>query len=149
MADHRAEQIMDAVATLLAGLATTGSNITRDRVYPIEPSITAALSLYMGVDDPAATDDQSWFIMNTFLNFRIDIQVAVKSTTVISQTLNQIRKEITIALQADPTLSLGFVVDLIEGQTNDPVHDYLNNPVTMQSFFWSVHYERSRSDPSA
>ena len=149
MADHRAEQIMDAIQTLLTGLTTTGTNVTRDRVYPIGTSINYALSLYQGSDDPASRDDQSWNILNSFLAFRIDIQVRLSSSTVISQQLNLIRKEIVFALQANPTLSLSFVVDLIEGSALEPVDDYGDQPISRQSFHWTVHYERSRTDPSA
>lgn len=149
MADHRAEQILDSIQTLLTGLGVTGSNVARDRVYPIGSTIVSALSIYQGSDDPASTDDQSWNILNSFLTFRIDIQVRLASSTVISQQLNQIRKEIVIALQGTPSLSLAFVVDLIEGSALEPIEEYGDQPIAKQSFNWTVHYERSRADPSA
>jgi len=149
MADHRAEQILDAIKTTVTGLATTGANVARDRVYPIGATINNALSIYQGSDDPATTEDQSWFILHSFLAFRIDIQIRLSSSIDISQQLNLIRKEIVIALQADPTLGLGFVVDLIEGSALEPIEDHADQPIAKQSFNWTVHYERSRADPSA
>lgn len=148
MADHRAEQIMDAFTATVTGLATTGTNVVRDRVYPIGAGVDNGLSVYMGIDDPASRDDQSWNIHNSFLDIRIDMQVRLSSSTDISQQLNLIRKEIVVALQADPTLGLSFVVDLIEGIAAAPMEGVADQPIWLQAFNWTVHYERSRSDPS-
>ena len=149
MADHRAEQIMDAVKTAITGLTTTGTNVVRDRTYPLGPTKKSGLSLYQGADSPASTADQSWVELDVALEFTIDIQVIIQSDTNVSQQLNLIRKEIVIALAADITQGLSFVINTIEGIAETPDIDNLTQPVAIQVYNWSVHYVRSRTDPSA
>jgi hypothetical protein len=47
MADHIDKQIRDAAATLLTGLATTGSNVFKSRVYPLQDAELPALRVYV------------------------------------------------------------------------------------------------------
>jgi hypothetical protein len=47
MADHIDKQIRDAATTLLTGLSTTGANVFKSRVYPLQDSELPALRVYV------------------------------------------------------------------------------------------------------
>lgn len=149
MADHRAEQIMDAFVAAIGNLTTTSTNVFRDRVEAIDPSITAALSVYQGEDYPLDTSDQNWFTVDHVLEIMIEIQIKQAYGTPISQTLNQIRKEIAVAIQAAPQLGLSFVIDTVEGAGRRPRIDFSEKSTALQAYEWRVKYQRSRTDPSA
>ena len=151
MADHRAEQIMDAFFTNIDGLATTKNSVKRDRPYNVESGVNCALSLYQGSDVPYEEGIQNWTYQDMMLTVVIEIFVKAASTTPISQTLNQIRKEITVALQAvaSPPLGLGFCHEIEEGESFEPQLEVAEQPTAVQRFEWLVKYRRSRADPSA
>jgi len=149
MADHRAEQIMKAFVALLNPLPTTSDNIMRDRPYDIESGVSTALSVYEGIDDPLDDDDQVWPFHDSWLTIYVDIHAAIPSDTPISETLNLIRKEITIALMPQNALGLGFVHDLRQGVADDPEEGVGDKPIAKQRTEWKVKYRCSRTDPSA
>ena len=148
MADHRAEQVMDAFTTLVTGLATTGSNVVRDRPYDVEGSVNEALSVYQGPDNPA--DESPWPYIDSELTIYTDIHVRGASTTPISQTLNLIRKEMVLAIMADYTLALaGIVHEIEEGIAGAPDIEPGEKPIATQRVEWKAKYRRSITDPSA
>ena len=150
MALHRAEQVTAAFESFITGLSTTGSNIDRDRAYAWDASISSALSLYQGVDEPFNPDTQNYHFVDHRLTLRIDIHVRRASVTPLSQALNAIRKEIALALQASSNLGLNFVIDIIEGPALEPVIDASGDkPTAIQAYNWYILYRRSRTDPSA
>lgn len=148
MADHRAEQIMDAFIALVTGLATTSANVTRDRAYDVEGDVDAALSVYQGLDDPL--DESPWPFIDSELMIYTDLHVRVSSATPISQTLNEIRKEMVVAVMADHTLGLaGIVHEIEEGAASAPDIESGEKPIATQRIEWKVKYRRSLTDPSA
>jgi len=153
MADHRAEQVVQAITTALTGLATTASNVSRDRIYNVDDddNINEALSVFMGSDAPVSDDESSWAITSSILTVRIEIFVKSPSTTPISQVMNQIRKEITIALMSNlnPVLGLNFCEDIVEGEAEEPEINKAEQPTGLQNTYWHIQYQRSRTDASA
>ena len=74
---------------------------------------------------------------------------AFGTQAVVETTLNLIRKEITIAMQADHTQGLAFVIDTDELDTDysiQPEGDKIMGIVETQ---WELLYRSSRTDPSA
>lgn len=151
MADHRAEQIMDAFVTEVTGLDTTKNSVVRDRPYNVELGDNCALSIYQGTDVPYEEGIQNWTYQDMVLTVVIEILVKAASSMPISQTLNQIRKEITTTLQAvaDPPLGLSFCIEIEEGTSFEPQLEIAEQPTAVQRFEWMVKYRRSRTDPSA
>ena len=147
MADHKAEQIMVAFTAAVTGLATTGTNVKRDRVYPF--TSLPALSVFQGDDVPVPYVNRNYSIDDFTLNIIIEIHVSNPDTTPISTTLNQIRKEIIIAIQADPLLGLSsFVLDTEEGTASRPLIEHVDKTNATQQMDFTVKYRRSRLDPS-
>ena len=145
MADHKVEQIIDAVIPLVTGLATTGTNVTRGRVSPLKESISSALSVYQGADN---TDDYNWPSVYSSLTVYVDIH-AKDSSEQIDQVLNRVRKEINIAIMAVDRLGLSFVKDVIEEGAAEPdLSGDSNKPTAVMRVAYKIEYNRSVTDPS-
>ena len=139
---------MAAFTTAVTGLTTTGSNVERGRVYDVDPANAPALSIYQGADEPVEGDSQAWPVRDSLLTVYVDIHV--KQTSTAETTLNQVRKELAIALMADLSLGLSFVHQIIEGAADDPERSgEAEKPTQTQRTTWQVHYRRSVTDPSS
>lgn len=153
MADARTEQILAAVKTALTGLATTGANVERGRIYPHQVEKLPALSIMMGADVPAA--ELMTGLVDWDFSFMVEaaVRVAPDYTDLesgVETELNQVRKEVHIALFADTTLGLSFVHDIIPGPVDQPqLHDEGDAPHGSLAMQFTVRYRSSRADISA
>lgn len=148
MADHRAEQIADALVTKVTGLATTGANVFRGRVHEIPEASLPALCVYVGSDVPRSDGGSSSY---RYIDgdLTVMVEAVAKASTGVDSTLIQIRKEVTIALQADVTQGLAFVMNTEEGPATIDLNGDGDKPVGRMRMDWSIRYRRSRTDPSA
>jgi len=148
MADHRAEQIVADVITTLTGLTTTGDRVYRGRSYPLQSANLPGLCVFQGPDRPQ-TDTSAYSHIDSDLTVYVDIYVK-SSASQVDTLLNQIRKEIVIALSASYTQGLSFVIDTIEGDAEEPdLNGDSDQPVARLRTSWIFRYRRSRTDPSA
>ncbi|MCH7882125.1 MAG: hypothetical protein IIB69_11250 [Proteobacteria bacterium] len=153
MPDARAEQIIQAVKTLITGLATTGANVQRGQVHRHQESELPALSLRMGADIPAGEHQTG--LVDWELGILIESTASVNASytaneSLIDQVLNSIRKEVHIAIMADHTLGLGFVIDIRPGPANEPIlSGESKEPTGSQVVEYIVIYRTSRTDISA
>lgn len=144
---HRAESIIEAVKTEVTGLTTTGSRVYRGRVYPMQSAELPGLLVYLGQDE----------IIQNLLQGKLDsrltvhIDAVVKSPTAqVDTTLNLIRSEVTVALQADYSQGLAYVMDTIEVGAGEPsLTGEGDQPVGVMRMTWQFHYRRSRADPGS
>lgn len=150
MADHRAEQIVAAVLAKVTGLATTGSRAYRGRVEDVPDVQLPALGVFMGQDTPR-TDGGSSSFRYIDGDLTVYVEAYSKKTLAadIEPQLNQIRKEIAIALQADVTQGLAFVLDTQEGEATPDRSGAGDQPAGMLRMAWTLRYRRLRTDPSA
>lgn len=139
---HRAELILQTLTTLLTGLSTTGTRVTRARTTPVQA--VPAIAIYMGTD--TRLSNLSLDQIDSALMVHIDAYA--KQNSGVDSVLNAIREEVNIAIQADPTLG-DIVVDTIEQDTQEPElsHDS-DQPTAVQRLDYLVHYRRTRTDPS-
>mgnify|MGYP000959754656 CR=1 FL=1 len=147
MADHRAEQILAAVQALVTGLATTGTNVDRGREDDIPAAKTPALRVSMG--DDLMVDPWSSQLLDSDLDVSV-FALAHDSATNIETLLNRIRKEVNVALAADHTLALAFVLAIVEVGARKPIlAGESSKPAGSMELQYRVRYRRSRTDPSA
>lgn len=147
MADHRDEQILDAVMTTVTGLTTPVSAPVRGRVYPHDDSNLPALTVYMGQSTPV--DEGNVRYQDRYLEVRIEAHVK-EATETLEQTLNQLKKEVYVAVLANRTLGLPFVHDTQwEGDGEPELQDGSNKPTGSLEMRYRVQYRHSISDPSA
>ncbi len=147
MADHREEQILARVTTLVTGLVTTGANVDRGRVEEIPTDKLPALRV-TGSDD-TIVDPWTPALVDSDLDVSVFAHVH-DSVANVETKLIQIRKEVTIALLADHTLGLAFVEAIIEvGARKPTLSGDLAKPAAAREILFKVRYRRSRLDPSA
>lgn len=148
--DHRVEQIMVAIVGKLTGLATTGTHVFRGRIYEVPEANLPALLVYQGADQPRTDGGSSSFrYLDGDLSVQVEAAVKVPHGTQPETVLNQIRKEVTVALQADVTQGLGFVMDTNEGAAVPDLTGEGDKPTARLRMEWVIRYRRSRTDPSA
>jgi len=96
MADHLRKQIRDAAATTLTGLATTGTRVFASRVYPLQEADLPALRVDTNNED---VDSES-IVVNRVLDRTVQllVQACVKQNTAYNDTIDQIIKEVEVAL---------------------------------------------------
>jgi hypothetical protein len=141
---HRAEQILDAMKTVVTGLTSTGANVQRGRVYATDA--VRALSVYMGED--RVIGEQGYSNLS-FVDRELEVIVRIHAkastaTAVIDTLLNQSRAEVFAAVAADPTLGLGFVLSAYPAGDDQPaLSGEGDQPTGTQDMRWSVHYRHS------
>lgn len=147
MADLRAEQIMDAITATLTGLTTTGSNVARGRVYALES--WPALTIYQGADIPL----QNYVGPADYIDSDLAVTVrahAKSASTQIDQVLNQIRKEVHIAMMTDETQGLSFVYITTPQGASDPIlSGEAEQPGGMMDINFTIRYRHAYGDASA
>lgn len=148
MADHKREQILDALVTALSALVpATVDKVERGRDAPYASTVNKAITIYQGADEPQESD--SWHKIHSELMVHIDIHVRTSSAQ-IDEELNSIRKTVTTTLWNDYTLGLAFISDMDEEQVAEPEINGEGNKTTGKlPTRWLFKYGRSRTDPSA
>lgn len=145
MADHRAEDIVSAVLTKVTGLTTTGVNAFRGRTYEIPETSVPCVCVYQGGDFPL-TNTSPWKFIDSELS--IVVEAIVKDSSVQAETtLNQIRFEVSRALQQDVTQGLSYVMNTTEGSASITLDGSTNEIVGRMRMEWVVLYRRVRKSP--
>lgn len=149
MALHRAEQIMVAVKTKLTNLTSTRGRIYRGRVYDVEADSLPCLLLFqqneepinpLGFDNTAYQDN----------NLNLSVVCIAKATKDLETELNALKKEVHIALAADRTQGLSFVMNTIPNGSSEPELDSEGDqPIGSVEMRYQIQYRHSVNDPSA
>jgi len=108
MALHLRDQIMDALATLLTGLTTTGARVFVDRDADSEPLADGelpGLTIMQRDETPETVSLPQPRIFQRELNIEIVAHVKLTTPTAARKQLNLIDKEVQIAIAG--SLSLG------------------------------------------
>lgn len=99
---HPRKSIRDAIETALTGLATTGTNVFQNRVFPLEDGDLPGLLIYNGPDVGEKGGGVGQF--DRIFDCMVDAVVKAASDT-IDDTLDAIAEQIETAIDADRTLS--------------------------------------------
>lgn len=136
---------MVAVLTKVTGLTTTTANAFRGRVRPLQAAELPALFVYQGQDE--ITQNLLQGQLNSVLTVHLDAVVKSASAQV-DTVLNMIREQVTIALQADYTQGLSYVIDTREIAADAPdLSGDADQPTGVMRMNWQIHYRRSRANP--
>lgn len=99
---HVRKQIRDAVITTLTGLSTTGSNVFRSRIYPLESNKIPGLCVFSKSE--AITFDTLTRPRSINRVLEIGVEAYVKATSDYDNTLDTIAVEVEEAIASDVTL---------------------------------------------
>lgn len=106
---HVRKQIRDAVVTAVTGLTTTGSNVFRNRVFPLETSKVPGLCVFTKSE---SVDFDTLHIPRSIMRtLDLGVEAYVVATANYDNTLDTIAVEVEEALAADVTLG-GLSKDL-------------------------------------
>jgi len=106
---HVRKQIRDAVVTAVTGLTTTGSNVFRSRVFPLEQTKLPALCVFSKSETTEFDTVRIPRSVSRVLD--IGVEAYVSGTANYDNTLDTIAVEVEEALAADVTLG-GLSKDL-------------------------------------
>lgn len=123
---HAREQIRDAVVSALTDLATTGRNVFRSRIYPMEQAKLPGLAIY-------TKSDSSEYVTLTLprtldRTLVVTVEAYVSANADFDETIDDISAEIESAMYTNRTLGglardsqiLGVEVDF-SGDGENPV----------------------------
>jgi len=148
MALLRAEQIVAAVNTTVTGLTTTKQNTRVNPVYTQEPDNLPALDIFQG-DDVNLSELGATNVSFVDNDLSIIFRAYVRKNNNYVVNLNLIRKEIHIALMADHTQGLSFVITTIPQSAGTPVLEFGDKPISTMDMSFIFRYRHSITDPSA
>ncbi len=142
---HRVEAIIQTVVTKVTSLTTTGTNVFRGRAYPTADGNLPGLLVYLGPDRVLQNLSQSFVDSEIALT----IEARVKSaSSQVDTLLNAIRSEVTVALLANYTQGLAYVLDTEEGDVAAPdISGSGDQPIGSLKMEWRVKYRRPFNNP--
>lgn len=103
MANHVVQQAIDAFATAVTGLTTTGVNVFKDRVYNLASTDLPALRIFDDDEDVQNEDITSLPYMQRRI-ISLTVEAVVQENNTLDVKLNTIRKEVELAISANSTL---------------------------------------------
>ena len=96
MANHKRQQIREAVGTRITSLTTTGSNVFQSRVYPLETGNLPALIVYTKNEANELLEMGSQRTLQR--NLSLVIEGYAKGTANTDDTVDTIAKEVELSL---------------------------------------------------
>lgn len=103
MAYHVRRQLREAVAAAITGLATTGARVYQSRVYPLQASELPCLLVYVTTESvDAITVDTPETLER---DVELQIEGVARAAADLDDTLDDIAKEVEIALSATITVA--------------------------------------------
>ena len=103
MANHLRRQIRERTATTLTGLTTTGSNVFQSRVYPMESAGLPGLCIY--TTEETVEIQSMGGTRNVSRDLTLIVEGYATDSANVDDTLDQIGKEIEVAMSGDITLN--------------------------------------------
>lgn len=107
MANHVRRQIREAIGTAVTGLTTTGTRVFQSRVYPLQDTELPALLVYSQSESILPTTIHGPAVLDRTL--RVRVAGIAKATADLDDTLDQIAKEVEVALSGPPAGLLALV----------------------------------------
>lgn len=109
MANHLHTQIRSAVVTALTGLATSGSRVYANRLMPLPDALSPTLNVTLDEERAEAATMHSPRMVDRELT--VVVTAAAKATAALDDTLDQMGKEVEVALAGGITVA-GRVLDV-------------------------------------
>jgi hypothetical protein len=137
MANHMRKQIRDAVVARLTNLTTTGANVFQDRVYALSDEELPAIIINTENETSQPNALMASRLMQRELN--ISVTAYVKAVATMDDKLDQICKEVEIALATDTSLG-GLTKDLYLTSTNMTLDGSGEQPRGLAQMLWAASY---------
>lgn len=149
MTTHRAEQIIAAAAEIIrARVEPKGIHVYAHRRLSLDPESDElpAISVDFGPDEPA--DQETTHYVDSKLTVQATAVAASFDEIELRRQLLELRREAHIALLADETLGLEFVVQATYGGADEPEFGTSGAKLLgVLTSSWIFYYRMNRSDP--
>jgi hypothetical protein len=151
---HRAEQIVEAMQTIIAafsGLAINPKNVHIHRTLTLSEDVGEldAMTINLGDDSPVSefgTDNVAF--IDSILSVPIVSYAKATTEYELRRALSRLRRQMHQALMADVTLGLSFMVHTMYGGAKAvEIETDGDSPVGQQESLWRVHYRMNITDP--
>lgn len=146
---HRADQVLNAIVTAItAAVQPTGVKVFAHRRLTLlaDQDELPAISVDFGEDNPAQELTGGYF--DSLLSCQITAVAVAREEADLKTELLDLRRRIHVALMADRTLGLSFVVNTHYGGTEAPQIDASVDPIVGELVsVWNVYYRMNIADP--
>lgn len=142
---HRAQQIIDQVVSLLETATGIPSHVQQTLTLGAEDNELPAYAVMVGAEDAEAMDFKS---IGSALSLSIVAYAQGDTGKDTLYTLIDMRRQVHIALMANPTLGLSFVWGTQYGGVEAPETVTAARVNMRQAATWVVHYSMNITDPT-
>lgn len=143
---HLATQIIDWVADRVSNLPTTGSNVSRNRFYRFPSAVAVGLSIYSGPE--GKVDPRKQRLVDAEFTVLLVAHVREGWANDIDSALQQIRKEVNLALIAAPCPE--FIMSYWEDSLPEIfIDEGGSKPTAYLTIPWVFKYRRLIDNPEA
>tara|TARA_R110000744_G_scaffold17517_1_gene47371 strand:+ start:2486 stop:2947 length:462 start_codon:yes stop_codon:yes gene_type:complete len=148
--DHARKLIRDRVTTTLSGLATTGANAFKTRVYPIATASLPGLAIYTKEESVDHVSMGALGVGGTprlqLRDLSLTVEIFVKGISGYDDIVDQICEEIEEALYADSTLG-GYAQSVSVATFSADFIGEADQPLGFASLTISVQYQTREGSP--
>lgn len=144
MANHIREQILAAIETRLTDLTTSGDNVFRDSIYPMQADDLPGLRIDDG-DEQAEEDTLS----GTTLAYTLEVTIECCAKAVagtLGTTLNTMAKEVQTAMASDRTFG-GLAKDSWYSGSSRELESESEQPVGIRRLRYTFEYRTTAAAP--
>jgi len=145
MPDHAHKQIRAALVTALTGLTTTGARVYANRLYPMDAANLPGLRIYPESETSETITIHAPATQSRVLSVSVEACVSGTTTATLDDVLDQISKEVEIALAAGITVAGQTLDVLYAGMGYD--WEAAERPVAVKRMQFSVPYEALSNAP--
>ena len=144
MADHLRKQIRTAAVAALTGLGTTGSRVYVSRAHPMQDANLPGLRIYTRSEEVEIASMGVGRVRERRLE--LVVEACVKANSAYDDTLDQIQKEVEIALDANQ--GLGGISKYVEPRSfEDAFEGEGEKVVAMKRMAFEVLYYTAQGAP--
>ena len=143
---HVRQTIRDNIITAVTGLSTTGSNVYRTRIYPLETGNLPGLCVYTQTEDSEI--DSLSGTRNLTRSGEVGIEAFVRAVSNYDNTLDTICAEIEAGMAADVTRG-GYAKDCLLTRSEFEFSDEGDRPIVMARLTYAVQYRTAITNAQA
>lgn len=143
MANHLHRQIREATESALGGLTTTGARVYANRLMPMADANLPGLRVYADEEDAASLSIHGPRLIERRLT--LVVECCAKHATILDDTLDQMSKEVEVALASGITVAGTNLPVVYEGMSFDD--DLTDKPVGIKRLRFSIEYAAMSNAP--
>lgn len=143
MANHLHRQIREAVKDLLTGLTTTTTHVYANRLHPMADANLPGLRIFMDSEEASALTVHTPMLLERGVD--LIVECCAKAATALDDALDQISKEVEIALAAGITIGGHVLFPIYTGMQFDD--EQADKPVGIKRLRFRIEFTAMNNAP--